>query len=255
VASGFGPGSASSEKKKAREGDEPGRERITGMRRVKLAPSILTADFTRLGDEVRAVVPYVDWFHLDVMDGHYVPNLTFGPTVVEAVRDSCDLPLHVHLMIEDPVGYAARFAEAGADRISFHPEVVDDVEGAIAGIRDTGAGVGIAIHPDVPTKVAAPHLDAIDVALVMTVRPGFGGQSFLGEVMPKLREVKDAVEGSPVHTDIEVDGGVNLDTVEKVLTAGADIVVAGSAIFDGVDPAGAAKRMRDKVDALAGVTG
>jgi ribulose-phosphate 3-epimerase len=221
------------------------------MRRIRLAPSILTADFTRLGEEVREVAPHVDWFHLDVMDGHYVPNLTFGPTVVEAVRGSCDLPLHVHLMIEDPIGYAGRFVEAGATRISFHPEVVDDVTEAIAGIRDAGAAVGVAIHPDVPAEVVEPHLEDIDVALVMTVRPGFGGQSFLEEVVPKLRAVKDAVEHSGARTDIEVDGGVNLDTVERVLTAGADIVVAGSAIFDGVDPAAAAKRMRDKVDALA----
>jgi len=215
-----------------------------------LSPSILTADFGRLGDEIAAVTPFVDWFHLDVMDGHYVPNLTFGVSTVEAVRRSCDLPLHVHLMIEDPGRYAPAFRDAGADRISFHPEVVPDPAETIAVIRQSGAGAGIAVHPDSGLEHVEKHLEELDVVLMMTVRPGFGGQAFLGEVIPKIREAAALVGATQRDVDVEVDGGVKLVNIDQVVAAGAQIVVAGSAIFDGVDAPAAAKRMRAKMDDL-----
>lgn len=217
---------------------------------LKLSPSILTADFANLGSEVRSVLPHVDWFHLDVMDGHYVPNITFGPSTVAAVKRSCELPLHVHLMIEDPKKYAPMFAEAGADRISFHPEVVDDVGEVVALLGELGVGPGIAVHPDVPVEVVEGHLAELDVVLMMTVRPGFGGQSFLHEVVPKIAAARDLLTRRVSSADIEVDGGVNLATVQEAVGAGADILVAGSAVFDGKDAAAAARRMRARLDEL-----
>jgi ribulose-phosphate 3-epimerase len=217
-------------------------------RKIQISPSVLTADFARLGEDVASVAPHVDQFHLDVMDGHYVPNLTFGPDVVAAIRRHTDLPFNVHLMIEEPLKYAERFAAVGADRITFHPEVVEDVAGAIAAVRSTGAGVGLAIHPDVELDTVKEHLGDVDVILVMTVRPGFGGQSFLSEVVPKIASARRMVEENGLSADIEVDGGVNTTTVEQVLEAGADIVVAGSAIFDGKDAPGAALRLRRKIE-------
>jgi ribulose-phosphate 3-epimerase len=220
------------------------------MTRLRLAPSILSIDFARLGEQISSVEPLVDWWHLDVMDGHYVPNITFGPSTVEAVRRVSDLPIHVHLMISDPVFYAEAFARAGADRISFHPEVVDDVGGAVETIASTGAKVGMAIHPDVPVDAARGHLDALDVILMMSVRPGFGGQSFLEEVLPKISDAKSMVERGGFGADIEIDGGVNLSTVERAVHAGGQILVAGSAIYDGIDPVAAAKRLRQRLEEL-----
>jgi ribulose-phosphate 3-epimerase len=221
------------------------------MAHLQLAPSILTADFARLGEEIAAVTPYVDWFHLDVMDGHYVPNITFGPTTVAAIRRSCDLPLHVHLMITDPTRYTQVFAEAGATRISFHPEVTEDPAATIAEIKQAGCGVGIAVHPDVGLEAAERYLDDLDVVLMMTVRPGFGGQAFLGEVVPKIAQARRMVEAKGASADIEVDGGVNPSTIDRCVDAGGNILVAGSAIFDGKDPAAAARGLRERLDRLS----
>ena len=221
------------------------------MTRLQLAPSILTADFARLGEEIAAVAPIVDWFHLDVMDGHYVPNLTFGPSVVAAVKRSCDVPLHVHLMISEPWRYVRTFAEAGARRISFHPEVTADPESVIDAITDAGSEAGLAVHPDVGLPQIGTYLDKLSVVLMMTVRPGFGGQAFLEEVVPKIAEAKSMVEKARSDADIEVDGGVNLSTIDRSVAAGGEVLVAGSAVFDGVDPAAAARRLRRRLDELA----
>ena len=221
------------------------------MRRLQLAPSILTADFGRLAHEIKSVEEYVDWFHLDVMDGHYVDNLTFGASTVEAIARVTDVPLHVHLMITDPIRFAPRFASAGASRISFHPEVTDDPTEAVSAITEAGAGVGIAVHPDIPVEIVRPNLDVVRVVLIMTVRPGFGGQKFLDNVVPKISEAAQMVQdrGAGADIDIEVDGGVNLETVGRAVTAGGNILVAGSAIFDGQDAEAAAKRLRAELDA------
>jgi ribulose-phosphate 3-epimerase len=218
--------------------------------RVALAPSILTADFSQLGKDIASVADIVDWFHLDVMDGHYVANLTFGPAVVGAVRRSCDNPLHVHAMISDPARYAGAFACAGAERISFHPEAVTDPGAVIDEIERRGARPGVAVHPDVPVEVIAPWLGRLAVVIVMTVRPGFGGQAFMAEAVPNIGRVRELAAAADAAVDVEVDGGVKVDNLELVVEAGADIVVAGSAIFDGRDPRAAALGMRARLDEL-----
>ena len=220
--------------------------------RIRLAPSILTADFARIGDEVRSVADIVDWFHLDVMDGHYVPNLTFGPSTVAAINRSCENPLHVHLMISDPGQYVPEFASAGADRISFHPEVVEEPGALIDQLEALGVGAGLAVHPDVPLSRIAPYIERLDVLLMMTVRPGFGGQKFLDEVVPKIVDANRLIREMGARADVEVDGGVNASTIDQVVDAGVDIVVAGSAIFDGVDAPSAAKKLRERLDVLVG---
>jgi ribulose-phosphate 3-epimerase len=186
------------------------------------------------------------------MDGHYVENLTFGPTMVEAVRRSCDLPLHVHLMITDPERYATRFVEAGADRISFHPEVVRDASEVIRVIRDAGGGAGIAVVPEGSLEAVGSNLDEIEVVLMMTVHPGFGGQGFLHEALPNVARVKKMINERHSTVDIEIDGGVKLPTLEAAVKAGGNILVSGSGIFDGVDPRAAARNLRHRLSELEG---
>jgi ribulose-phosphate 3-epimerase len=219
-------------------------------RRLQLCPSILTADWSHIGDEIQSVVAYVDGFHLDVMDGHYVENLTFGPTMVEAIRRSCDLPLHVHLMITDPWKYAPRFVEAGADRITFHPEEVDDAAKVIGEIHELGAGAGIAVLPAGTLEAVEQNLSDIDVVLMMTVIPGFGGQGFLQEALPNVARVRRMVQEQDSTADIEIDGGVKLPTLDAAVEAGGNILVSGSGIYDGLDAPAAARRLRHRLDEL-----
>jgi ribulose-phosphate 3-epimerase len=220
-----------------------------------MAPSILTADFGRLAEEVASVAPIVDWFHLDVMDGHYVDNLSFGAPTVAAIDAAVETPLHVHLMIDNPERFVGPFVAAGADRVSFHPEVTADPAAVVAAIRAEGAGAGLAVHPDTSLEWADRLLDDLDVVLMMTVRPGFGGQKFLTEVVPNISEARKLVDQRGSRADIEVDGGVNLDTIGEPVAAGADILVTGSAVYDGRDPVAAATRIRERLDMLAGGEG
>lgn len=218
---------------------------------LRLSPSILTADFGRLADSIAAVQEHVDWFHLDVMDGHYVDNLTFGFSTIEAVRGATDRPLHAHLMIANPGPFVSRYADTGVQRISFHPEVTPEPEAVITAIRASGVGPGIAVHPDTPLTRIEPYLASLEVVLMMTVRPGFGGQSFMSEILPKIKEARDLVDNRGGSADIEVDGGIKLDNLDQVVAAGADIIVSGSGVYDGVDPGAAAARMRTRLTQLS----
>ncbi len=199
---------------------------------VKIAPSILSADFGHLaGDVQRVEAAGADYIHCDVMDGHFVPNLTFGPLVIEAVRKVTALPLDVHLMISNPQRYIERFAKAGADLLTVHAETCPDLPAVIAQIRKTGARVGISINPDQPLELLLPHLDQVDMVLLMTVFAGFGGQRFLPESLDRIRLIREALVSRNLAIDLEVDGGINAETALQVKTAGANVLVAGSYIF------------------------
>jgi len=197
-----------------------------------ISASILTADFARLGDEVRrAADGGVDSIHLDVMDGHFVDNLTIGPVVVSAIRPASDLPFHSHLMITNPLAYADRFADAGSDLIIFHVEADDDAGAVIDAIERAGKRPGIALNPETAAEAVHPYLERIDLLLVMTVHPGWGGQPFIGEVLPKLSALRDEIARRNLPVPIGVDGGVNLDTIGRAHAAGGEVLVAGSALY------------------------
>ncbi len=204
--------------------------------RPRIAPSILSADFGALRDEVAAVAAAgADWIHVDVMDGHFVPNLTFGPVVVKAIRRATDLPFDVHLMITDPDTYAPQFRDAGADSITIHAEATAHLHRSLQVVRATGARVGVSLNPHTPLDVLDYVLEDVDLVLLMTVNPGFGGQSFIRNVLPKLRELRRRVDERGLNVDIQVDGGVNSATIFEVAAAGADVFVAGSAVFGAPD--------------------
>lgn len=215
----------------------------------QICPSILAADFSRLGEEVReAAAQGADWIHLDVMDGHFVPNLTMGPVIVEAVARVTDLPLEVHLMIENPDRYLGHFARAGARRQIVHVETCPHLHRTLQSIHDLGCEAGVAINPGTPADAVRPVLSLTDLVLVMTVNPGFAGQSFLQEVLPKVGRLRGWIEAVARDVEIEVDGGVSADTLPLAYQAGARVFVAASAVFrhpDGI--AAGMQALRDSI--------
>ena len=203
---------------------------------IKIAPSILSADFARLGEEVQAVARAgADYIHVDVMDGHFVPNLTIGPLVVAAVRKVTDLPLDVHLMIEAPDRYIADFASAGADLITVHQEAVPHLHRTVQLIKSLGKRAGVSINPATPVSTLDVILDELDLVLVMTVNPGFGGQGFIASGLAKIATLRREIDRRGLTVELEVDGGVKIDNIGRIAAAGADVFVAGSAVFGSAD--------------------
>lgn len=197
---------------------------------IKIAPSILAADFTRLGEQITAVeTAGAGLIHVDVMDGRFVPNITMGPLVVEAARRSTRLPLDIHLMMVEPDHLLPAFAEAGATRISVHWEACPHLHRTLQGIKQLGCGAGVAINPHTPVSFLSEIMHLLDVVIVMTVNPGFGGQRFLPETLPKIQQVRGMIGGRDV--DLEVDGGINHETAQRVVDAGANVLIVGSAVY------------------------
>jgi ribulose-phosphate 3-epimerase len=203
--------------------------------RFELAPSILAANFSRLGEEIKAVERYSGRIHVDVMDGHFVPNLSMGPATVEDIRPLSAIPIEVHLMVTDPANFVEPFVRAGADRLILHVEANGEPRDTIKAIADTGCSAGLAIKPGTQPEVLWPLLEVVDLIIVMTVEPGFGGQEFLDDMLLKVGQVRREVMNSGRAVDVEVDGGIDLETAPRAKQAGANVFVAGSSIFDSPD--------------------
>jgi ribulose-phosphate 3-epimerase len=212
---------------------------------LKIAPSILSADFAKLGEEITAVERAgADYIHVDVMDGHFVPNITIGPLIVEAIRPVTKLPLDVHLMIDNPDQYIEAFAKAGADYITVHVEACRHLHRTIHHIKSFGIKAGVVLNPATPVSTIEHILKDIDMVLLMSVNPGFGGQKFIPEVLPKIKKVKEMADAIGKELEIEIDGGVNPETAKLCVEAGANVLVAGSAIYDQEDYAAAISLIR-----------
>jgi len=218
---------------------------------IKIAPSILSADFSRLGEEIKQIEDAVDMLHIDVMDGHFVPNLTVGVPVVKSIRKMTDLELDVHLMITNPMKFVKPFSDAGADIITVHAESVHWME-AIELIRKEEKKVGVSISPPTATSFIEPVLEEVDMALVMSVNPGFPGQSFMPEVVPKISRIHEIIEKDKIDIDLQVDGGISPETAPQVVEAGANVLVAGSAIFGAEEPLEVIKELKNVGEKIAG---
>ena len=213
------------------------------MTGAKIAPSILSADFAQLADDVERVAAEADLLHVDVMDGHFVPNLTIGPPVVKSLRKRTDLHLDCHLMVDNPGELLEDFADAGADGCTVHIEL-GDPRPLFAAMRELGLRVGLTHNPETPVEAVLPYVEEIDVLLFMSVHPGFGGQAFIPSVLDKLTAARRVVDEGGLPVELEIDGGINRETAPRAAAAGADILVAGSAIFHADDPAAAARQIR-----------
>jgi ribulose-phosphate 3-epimerase len=224
------------------------REEDMEKKRGKIAPSILSADFTRLAEEVRAVEEGgADYIHVDVMDGHFVPNITIGPLVVKAVRRTTRLPLDVHLMISNPDRFIEAFVKAGADIVTIHVEAAVHLHRSLHYIRTAGARPSVSLNPSTPPELIEYVLGDVDMVLVMTVNPGFEGQAFIPEMVPKIERLRKMIDQKGLNTDIEVDGGISPETIAQVSAAGANVFVAGSAIFYSKDYGQTIRAMREKM--------
>ena len=214
---------------------------------IKIAPSILSADFSRLSEEVARVEEAgAEVLHIDVMDGHFVPNITIGPLVVKSLRPHSKMRFDVHLMIENPEQYIEEFAKAGADHITVHLEATYHIHRAIQQIKSLGLTAGVSLNPATPLDGLKYIIDQLDMVLIMSVNPGFGGQKFIPEVLPKIRVLRRHLDQMQSNCEIEVDGGINLQTASPVVKAGADILVAGAAVFGQPDPAQAVRTLREE---------
>jgi len=203
---------------------------------VLVAPSILSADFSKLGEEIKAVERAgADWIHIDVMDGHFVPNITIGPVVVSKIRKISNIFFDVHLMIENPGEYVEQFAKAGADLITIHAEVCEDILSTINKVKDLGCKVGVSINPETSINSIAGIIQDVDLVLIMSVHPGFGGQSFIGDVLSKIRETRKIIDKIDKKIHLEVDGGINGKTAKAAIENGADVLVAGNFVFTSVN--------------------
>jgi ribulose-phosphate 3-epimerase len=214
-----------------------------------IAPSILAADFARLADEVRAVQGAADWVHVDVMDNHFVPNLTIGLPVVQSLRKATALPLDVHLMITDPDRWAPGYAEAGAYNVTFHAEACDNPVKLAKTLRAAGSRAGLAIDRDTPVEPYLELLPYLDTLLIMTIKAGFGGQAFLPAMLAKVKDVRRRIKAKDLQVRVEVDGGIAADTIERAAAAGADAFVAGTAVYGADDPAEAVRALRAQAEA------